>query len=64
MQLNYKAEFMEVKKKPGQPPLAENDRQTGFTVTCKKKNIKHIKPVVKEYIKKLDKIDWSKKVKK
>lgn len=54
---------MEGKKKPGQPPLAEKYRQTGFTVTCKKKNIRHIKPLVKKYIKKLDKKDWSKEEK-
>lgn len=47
---------MEVKKKTaGAPSKPEEEKQVGFIVTCKKKNLSVIKPKVKAYIKKLDK---------
>lgn len=41
-------------KKKGAPKKDEGDIQKQFTVSCKKKNIEVIKPLVKQYIKKLD----------
>jgi len=43
------------KKQMGAPKKPEEEIQTPFTVSCKKKNVEVIKPKVKAYIKKLDK---------
>lgn len=47
-------------KKAGPPAKDDDEKQQPFTVSCKKKNVEVIKPMVKEWVKELDKKDWSK----
>lgn len=53
---------MSDKKPRGGPPKADGDKQTTFSVNCKVKNVAAIKPLVKEYVKDLDKKDWENQI--
>jgi hypothetical protein len=54
---------MSDKKPVGGPPKSDGDKKTTFSVNCMKKNVEIIKPMVKEWVKDLDKKDWSKEAK-
>src|SRR5205809_1079564 len=49
---------MAEEQKLGAPFKANDEKKVGFTVICKVKNVAAIKPLVKEYVKDLDKKDW------